>query len=124
MLLCDIVLFCCFQGLAEAKMDLRRQDHAVRQLNKQMSHLENDKRALHERLTDAEKALHATAKWVPQYQTVHCLHVGSLSKLGRRRQRGDHVNFTYSRAPFVFCNQFNCFTDVAVVVARPGVSAA
>ena len=30
------------------------------------------------------------------------------------------VNFTYSRAPFVFCNLFNCFTDVAVVVSRPG----
>ena len=36
-----------------------------------------------------------------------------------RRPR-DHVNFAYSRAPFVGCNLFHCLIDVAVLISRPG----
>ena len=36
-------------------------------------------------------------------------------EVARRPQ--DQINFTYSRAPFVFCNYFYCFTDVAVAVS-------
>lgn len=50
------------QGLTEAKMELRRKEHAVRQVSKQMSYMENEKNALVDRLNDAEKTMTAAAR--------------------------------------------------------------
>lgn len=52
----------CLQGLTEAKMELRRKEHAVRQVSKQMSYMENEKNALVDRLNDAEKTMTAAAR--------------------------------------------------------------
>ena len=56
----------CFglQGLSEAKMELRRKEHAIRQVSKQMSYMESEKNALVDRLGDAERTLTAAARLV------------------------------------------------------------
>lgn len=43
-------------------MELRRKEHAVRQVSKQMTHMENEKNALIDRLNDAEKTMTAAAR--------------------------------------------------------------
>lgn len=50
------------QGLSEAKMELRRKEHAIRQVSKQMSYMESEKNALADRLSDAEKTMTAAAR--------------------------------------------------------------
>lgn len=45
-------------------MELRRKEHAVRQVSKQMSYMENEKNALVDRLNDAEKTMTAAARLV------------------------------------------------------------
>ena len=45
-------------------MELRRKEHAVRQVSKQMSYMENEKNALVDRLNDAEKTMTAAARYV------------------------------------------------------------
>jgi len=51
-----------WQGLTEAKMELRRKEHAIRQVSKQMSYMESEKNALVDRLSDAEKTMTAAAR--------------------------------------------------------------
>lgn len=51
------------QGLSEAKMDVRRQEHAVRQMNKQIAILESEKKSHTERIVNAEKTLTAAARF-------------------------------------------------------------
>ncbi|KAJ7371526.1 hypothetical protein OS493_024866 [Desmophyllum pertusum] len=58
----DVTLAEAVKGLTEAKMELRRKEHAVRQVSKQMSYMENEKNALVERLNDAEKTMTAAAR--------------------------------------------------------------
>ena len=53
-----------FQGLSEAKMEMRRKEHALRQASKQMSYIESEKNALIERVNDAEKTMTAAARLV------------------------------------------------------------
>lgn len=43
-------------------MELRRKEHAVRQVSKQMTYMENEKNALIDRLNDAEKTMTAAAR--------------------------------------------------------------
>ncbi|EDO26662.1 predicted protein [Nematostella vectensis] len=50
------------QGLSEAKMELRRQEHALRQMTKQMNQLEADKRSLMDRVSCADKTMTSTAR--------------------------------------------------------------
>lgn len=50
------------QGLSEAKMELRRKEHAIRQVSKQMSYMESEKNTLMDRLSDAEKTMTAAAR--------------------------------------------------------------
>lgn len=52
------------QGLSEAKMELRRKEHAIRQVSKQMSYMESEKNSLVNRLSDAEKTMTAAARLV------------------------------------------------------------
>ena len=52
------------QGLSEAKMELRRKEHVIRQVSKQMSYMESEKNALVDRLGDAERAMTAAARLV------------------------------------------------------------
>lgn len=56
------------QGLSEAKMELRRKEHAIRQVSKQMSYMESEKNALADRLSDAEKTMTAAARWVNRWR--------------------------------------------------------
>lgn len=61
----DTNVFCVgLQGLSEAKMELRRKEHAIRQVSKQMSYMESEKNALVDRLGDAERAMTADRKSV------------------------------------------------------------
>uniref|UniRef100_A0ACB8ERX3 Uncharacterized protein n=1 Tax=Sphaerodactylus townsendi TaxID=933632 RepID=A0ACB8ERX3_9SAUR len=50
------------QSLSEAKMELRRKDQSLRQLNRHLTQLEQDKRRLEESIRDAESALRMAAK--------------------------------------------------------------
>ena len=54
--------FLCHQGLAETKLELRRKEQTVRQVNKQLATLEGEKESLCNNLQDAEKALRTVAK--------------------------------------------------------------
>ena len=45
-------------------MELRRKEHAIRQVSKQMSYMESEKNALVDRLGDSERAMTAAARWV------------------------------------------------------------
>ena len=45
-------------------MELRRKEHAIRQVSKQMSYMESEKNALVDRLNDAEKSMTAAARLV------------------------------------------------------------
>lgn len=58
----DVTLAEAVKGLTEAKMELRRKEHAVRQVSKQMTYMENEKNALIDRLNDAEKTMTAAAR--------------------------------------------------------------
>ncbi|XP_020628839.1 coiled-coil domain-containing protein 171-like isoform X2 [Orbicella faveolata] len=58
----DVTLAEAVKGLTEAKMELRRKEHAVRQVSKQMTYMENEKNALVDRLNDAEKTMTAAAR--------------------------------------------------------------
>ncbi|ERE86084.1 hypothetical protein H671_2g4739, partial [Cricetulus griseus] len=49
-------------SLSEAKMELRRKDQSLRQLNRHLTQLEQDKRRLEENIHDAESALRMAAK--------------------------------------------------------------
>ncbi|XP_019410663.1 PREDICTED: coiled-coil domain-containing protein 171 isoform X3 [Crocodylus porosus] len=49
-------------SLSEAKMELRRKDQSLRQLNRHLTQLEQDKRRLEESIHDAESALRMAAK--------------------------------------------------------------
>ena len=55
------------QSLSEAKMELRRKDQSLRQLNRHLTQLEQDKRRLEENIHDAESALRMAAKWVCEW---------------------------------------------------------
>lgn len=43
-------------------MELRRKEHAIRQVSKQMSYMESEKNTLMGRLSDAEKTMTAAAR--------------------------------------------------------------
>ena len=43
-------------------MELRRKEHAIRQVSKQMSYMESEKNTLMDRLSDAEKTMTAAAR--------------------------------------------------------------
>ncbi|KAK3744102.1 hypothetical protein QZH41_016791, partial [Actinostola sp. cb2023] len=58
----DATLEQAIRGLSEAKMDVRRQEHAVRQMNKQIAYLESEKNSQTERVVNAEKTLTAAAR--------------------------------------------------------------
>lgn len=58
----DVTLAEAVKGLSEAKMELRRKEHAIRQVSKQMSYMESEKNALADRLSDAEKTMTAAAR--------------------------------------------------------------
>lgn len=58
----DVTLAEAVKGLSEAKMELRRKEHAIRQVSKQMSYMESEKNSLVDRLGDAEKTLTAAAR--------------------------------------------------------------
>ena len=58
----NFVDFLCHQGLAETKLELRRKEQTVRQVNKQLATLEGEKESLCNNLQDAEKALRTVAK--------------------------------------------------------------
>ncbi|KAK3595167.1 hypothetical protein CHS0354_002766, partial [Potamilus streckersoni] len=49
------------QGLAETKMELKKKEQMLRQVNKQAAQLEGEKRSLQDNLNDAEKALRTVA---------------------------------------------------------------
>ena len=51
-------------GAAEARMELKRQEQLVRQLNRQIEQLEVERRPLNEKVKDAESALRTAAKYV------------------------------------------------------------
>ncbi|XP_033113487.1 coiled-coil domain-containing protein 171-like [Anneissia japonica] len=50
------------KGLSEAKMELRRRDQSMRQINRQLSQLETEKKELQERLTSTENVLLMSTK--------------------------------------------------------------
>ena len=50
------------QGLSEAKMELRRKEQSIRQLSKQLSHLEEEKRSLKDGVQDVQEVLRSTNK--------------------------------------------------------------
>ncbi|KAL3866903.1 hypothetical protein ACJMK2_044153, partial [Sinanodonta woodiana] len=50
------------QGLAETKMELKKKEQMLRQVNKQAAQLEGEKRSLQDNLNDAEKALRTVAR--------------------------------------------------------------
>ncbi|XP_048583728.1 coiled-coil domain-containing protein 171 isoform X2 [Nematostella vectensis] len=58
----DATLGEAVRGLSEAKMELRRQEHALRQMTKQMNQLEADKRSLMDRVSSADKTMTSTAR--------------------------------------------------------------
>ena len=50
------------QGLTETQNELRRKEQELRQLSKQLSHVEYERDSLESNLKDAENALHAAAR--------------------------------------------------------------
>ena len=64
MLLCyyNLSISLILQGLSEARVELRRQEQVIGQLNRLVSSLEGEKKALQEHVTDAENALRTAAK--------------------------------------------------------------
>jgi len=54
------VLHC--QGLSEAKMEMKKKEQILRQLNRQVITMESEKKSLHINVGDAEKALRTAAR--------------------------------------------------------------
>ena len=50
------------QGLSEAKLEVKRQETTVRQLNRQLQHVEKEKKVLQRKVEDAENALRTAIK--------------------------------------------------------------
>ena len=60
--------------MSDAKNELKRQEHLVRQLNRQIQTADMDKRNIEHKVKDAENALRTAAKWVE----ISRLHLESI----------------------------------------------